>query len=223
MKFQGYGETQPLVVSERLAQRTDNIFQPGDTLTEAYIKALPNNEQQEIANQLNRRTEFKVLEGPTTIIIRRDIIERAIEGPNRKSQPRTSVQTPVTDSISDMSTLHGKSAEEIAGLPILQFGRRSLDLGTVKRGDKPTFTYTFTNEGKVPAQIMLIQACECTSVEHDNSTVYAPGDSGTITVTFDSTTKDAPETLGIDIFLEQSDANGRPVIELVEYSFEIEE
>jgi len=223
VKFRGYGETQPLVVSERLAQRTDNIFQAGDTLTEQYIKALPSNEQREIANQLNRRTEFKVLEGPTTIIIRRDIIERAIEGPDRKSQPRTGIQRPVTDSISDMSTLHGKSAEEIAGLPILQFDRRSIDLGTVQRGDKPTFTYTFTNEGKVPAQIMLIQACECTSVDHDDTIVYAPGESGTITVTFDSTTKDAPETLGIDIFLEQSDANDRPVIELVEYSFEIAE
>jgi len=226
VKFQGYGETQPVVVSPRLSERTGNIFQPGDTLTETYIRALPDNEQQEIANQLNRRTEFKVLEGPTTIIIRRDIIERAIEGPDRKSLPRTgsgSRQTPATDSISEMSTLHGMSAAEVAALPILQFNRRTLDLGTVKRGDQPTFTYTFTNVGKVPAQIMLIQACECTSVEHDNSIVYGPGESGTITVTFDSTTKTEPETLGIDIFLEQSDANGRPVIELVEYSFSIEE
>ncbi|MBB4079931.1 peptidoglycan-associated lipoprotein [Lewinella aquimaris] len=214
VKFEGYGETVPLVVSERLAGRT-GIFQPGDTLSEAYINALPNNEQREIAHQLNRRTEFKVLEGPTTIIIRRDIIERAIEGPDRNTEPR--------DSISPKSTLHGKSKAEIDGLPILQFDRREIDLGKVKQGEKRTFTYTFVNEGKVPAQIMLIQACECTTIEHDNSNVYAPGDRGTLQVTFDSASKEEAETIGIDIFLEQSDRNGRPVIELVEYSFDIEE
>ena len=216
-----------MVISERLAQRTG--FTEGDTLTEAYVKALPGQAQQDLANQLNRRTEFKVLEGPTTIIIRRDIIERAIEGPDRQSLPQeapgqgAAPVTPVQDTISDMSTLYGKSPEEIAGLPVLQFEQRSLDLGAVKQGDKRTFTYTFTNTGRVAGQIMLIQACECTSVEHDNSIVYAPGDSGILTVTFDSESKSDPETLGIDVFLEQSDANGRPVIELVEYSFEIEE
>ncbi|MCP9235009.1 OmpA family protein [Lewinella sp. JB7] len=214
IKFRGYGETVPLVVSERLAGRT-GIFQAGDTLSEAYINALPNNEQREVAHQLNRRTEFKVLEGPTTIIIRRDIIERAIEGPDRNAEPR--------DSISPKSTLHGKSPSEIDGLPILQFDRREIDLGVVKKGDTRSFTYTFVNEGRVPAQIMLIQACECTTVTHDNSIVYQPGDRGTLEVVFDSSSKDEAETIGIDIFLEQSDRNGRPVIELVEYHFDIQQ
>lgn len=219
VKFQGYGETQPVIVSGRLAQRS-GIFSIGDTLTEAYVKALPSQQQQDLANQLNRRTEFKVLEGPTTIIIRRDIIERAIKGPDRQSSPGV---TPTTDTISEMSTLHGMSPEEIAGLPILQFDKRKLDLGSVKRGERRTFSYTFTNEGKVAAKIMLIQACECTTIDHDNSKVYGPGEQGTLNVTFDSETKDAPETIGIDIFLEQSTPNGRPVIEMVEYNFSIGE
>ncbi|PPK85499.1 peptidoglycan-associated lipoprotein [Neolewinella xylanilytica] len=226
IKFQGYGETQPQVISERLAQRT-GAFDQGDTLTEAYINALPSNELKELAHQLNRRTEFKVLEGPTEIIIRRDIIERAIEGPQRNAEPQgdEGPQGAIypLDSISDMSTLYGKPAEEVRELPILVFDRRQVDLGSVTKGDKPTFTYEFTNRGEVPAQIMLIQACECTTVEHDNSKVYGPGERGSIQVTFDSTEKEAPETLGIDIFLEQSDKDGRPVIELVEYSFEIGE
>ena len=217
IKFQGYGETQPIVVSERLAERTDSIFAPGDTLSVAYINALPGNEQKEIAHQLNRRTEFKVLEGPTSIIIRRDIIERAIEGPDRNSLPQDTIPA-----ISPMSTLYGKPAEEIAALPILQFDQRNLELGTVKQGEKKSFTYTFTNVGQVPAQIMLIQACDCTIVTHDNTTIYQPGDSGTLEVTFDSTTKDAPEIIGIDIFLEQTHpVTDRPVTELVEYSFSI--
>ena len=227
IKFQGYGETQPIVVSQRLMERTDSVFQAGDTLTEAYVRALPTPAQRDLANQLNRRTEFKVLEGPTTIIIRRDIIERAIEGPDRDSQPtepRGGAAVFPLDSISPMSTLYGKSAEEVAGLPILTFDRRTIDLGTVRQGSKETFSYTFTNRGQVPAKIMLIQACECTEIEHDNSRVYQPGESGTLNVTFDSTTKEAAEIIGIDIFLEQSHPiTERPVIELVEYSFDITE
>ena len=224
VKFQGYGEQRPVVVSARLAERTGSIFTEGDTLTETYVRALPTRAQQDVANQINRRTEFKVLEGPTTIIIRRDIIERAIEGPDRGARPLQSAPTgQLTDSISEMSTLYGKSAEEIAGLPVFQFEARRVVLGPVKRGEQRAFTFTFTNRGQVPGQIMLIQACECTTVEHDDSKVYAPGESGTLRVTFDSESKDAPETLGIDIFLEQSDANGRPINEMVEYSFTIEE
>ena len=228
IKFQGYGETQPIVVSPRLVERTGGIFAAGDTLTEAYVRALPTAAQRDLANQLNRRTEFKVLEGPTTIIIRRDIIERAIEGPERNSEPMEpegggAAVFPL-DSISPMSTLYGKPAEEVAGLPILTFDRRKIDLGTVTKGDKETFSYTFTNRGQVPAKIMLIQACECTTIEHDNSKVYAPGERGTLRVTFDSASKDAAEIIGIDIFLEQSHpVTERPVIELVEYSFAIEE
>ncbi len=220
IKFQGYGETVPTVISPRLAERTA-IFQAGDTLSVAYINALPDDQEREIAHQLNRRTEFKVLEGPTTIIIRRDIIERAIEGPDRNSEPRSSLSP--ADSIHPMSTLHGKSAEEISGLPVLQFDKRTLDLGAVEQGKQESFTYSFTNVGQVPAQIMLIQACECTTVSHDNSKIYAPGEGGTLEVVFDSSSKTEAETIGIDIFLEQSDANGRPVIELVEYRFAIAE
>ncbi|NJB86235.1 peptidoglycan-associated lipoprotein [Lewinella marina] len=223
IKFAGYGETQPLQVSERLAMRTGGVFSAGDVLTPEYIDALPTNEQRELAHQLNRRTEFKVLEGPTEIIIRRDVIERVIDGSDRNAQPRDGGAAAAREPISPMSSLHGKPAAEIAGLPILTFDRRSVDLGPVRQGEKKEFTYTFTNRGEVPAKVMLIQACDCTTVSHDDSRVYQPGDSGTIQVTFDSTEKEAAETLGIDIFLEQSHPTGQPVTEMIEYRFDIVE
>lgn len=223
IKFAGYGETQPLVVGERLAQRTNGVFAVGDTLSEPYINALPTEELKELAHQLNRRTEFKVLEGPTEIIIRRDVIERVIDGANRNTQPGASGRETPGDSISPMSSLHGKPAGEVAGLPVLVFERRSIDLGAVRQGEKRDFEYTFTNRGQVPAKVMLIQACDCTTVQHDDSKVYQPGESGTISVTFDSADKTEAETLGIDIFLEQSHPNGRPVTEMIEYRFAIAE
>ena len=55
----GYGETTPKVVTRKMATKY-SFMHEGDVLTEAYILALPE-EQQEICNAENRRTEFRVL------------------------------------------------------------------------------------------------------------------------------------------------------------------
>ena len=56
----GYGESLPRTITRKQA-REYPMFKEGDVLTEEYILALPP-EQQEIANALNRRTEFRVLD-----------------------------------------------------------------------------------------------------------------------------------------------------------------
>ena len=55
----GYGESRPKTITKKIAKQY-SFFKEGDILTEEYILALPE-EQQEIANQINRRTEFQVL------------------------------------------------------------------------------------------------------------------------------------------------------------------
>lgn len=55
----GYGKQKPKVIRKRLTE-TYPWLKEGDVLTEDFIKNL-NKEQQEICNQLNRRTEFTVL------------------------------------------------------------------------------------------------------------------------------------------------------------------
>jgi peptidoglycan-associated lipoprotein len=56
----GYGESTPKVVDAIIAG--DNKFLPiGTILSEQFINSLPNDEQKEIAHQINRRTEFKVV------------------------------------------------------------------------------------------------------------------------------------------------------------------
>lgn len=55
----GYGETQPKSVERKLSEQ-HQFLKEGDVLTEEFVRALPE-EQQEICNQLNRRTEFRVL------------------------------------------------------------------------------------------------------------------------------------------------------------------
>ena len=55
----GYGETWPKTITRKLAQQYD-FLKRGDELTEEFISKLTP-EQQEIANSINRRTEFRVL------------------------------------------------------------------------------------------------------------------------------------------------------------------
>lgn len=55
----GYGKSQPKLVTKSIAKKYD-FLNEGDLLTEEFILALPL-EQQEITDQINRRTEFKVL------------------------------------------------------------------------------------------------------------------------------------------------------------------
>ena len=59
LKAQGYGETQPVVVDEFLAEQY-NFLKDGDILNEEFVQKL-NKKNQEIAYSINRRTEFKVL------------------------------------------------------------------------------------------------------------------------------------------------------------------
>ncbi len=56
----GMGESEPFVIPENYKGYGAGEFPVGARLTEAYIKSL-SAEKQEIANQINRRTDFKVL------------------------------------------------------------------------------------------------------------------------------------------------------------------
>ena len=55
----GYGESTPKTVTKKMAEKYDFLTE-GTQLTEEFIKSLPDT-QQEICNQLNRRTEFRVI------------------------------------------------------------------------------------------------------------------------------------------------------------------
>ena len=56
----GYGKMKPKTIKRKLTE-TYPWLKEGDVLTEEFIRALDDEEKQEICNQLNRRTEFIVL------------------------------------------------------------------------------------------------------------------------------------------------------------------
>ena len=56
----GYGETKPVVADKALHDKY-SFIPVGQELNEAFISELKQTDQQDICNQINRRTEFKVL------------------------------------------------------------------------------------------------------------------------------------------------------------------
>ena len=56
----GYGESTPKVVDDAIASQ-NSFLKSGTSLSEQYINTLASEEQKEIAHQINRRTEFRVL------------------------------------------------------------------------------------------------------------------------------------------------------------------
>jgi peptidoglycan-associated lipoprotein len=60
LSAKGYGESAPKIVDASMASQNP-FLKAGTALTEQYINTLANEEQKEIAHQINRRTEFRVL------------------------------------------------------------------------------------------------------------------------------------------------------------------
>ena len=59
LQFQGYGKSRPKVITKRLAREFPQ-FPEGTMLDENFIETL-SEEDQAVADQINRRTEFQVL------------------------------------------------------------------------------------------------------------------------------------------------------------------
>lgn len=192
----GYGESQPQTVNARAAALAD-FLNEGDVLTPEFIDALETEAQKEIAFELNRRTEFKILEGPTTITIKR--IQKKETG---KAAP-------------DRGSLPG-------GKPEMKFVKDFVDLGQVRKGEQKPYTFVFYNAGDAPFTIDLISVCDCTKIVNDlTGETFGPGEKGRLEIIFDSSEKDESEVIDIDIFLAESDEKGNPMIKTVQYKFEL--
>jgi len=197
IEAKGYGETRPQTVNARKADDYD-FLEEGDVLTEGFIDSLETEEQREIAHSLNRRTEFKILEGPTTITIERIKKKESVkEGADRGSLPA-------------------------AKGPEMKFVQEFVDFGEVKKGEKRSHTYVFYNAGDEPFTIDLISACDCTEIVDDPSgETFEPGEKGRLGIVFDSSEKEESETIDIDVFLQENDERGNPMIVTVQYAFKL--
>jgi len=60
LSAKGYGESNPKIVDAEIVAQS-SFLRAGAVLSESYINTLANEEQKEVAHQINRRTEFRVL------------------------------------------------------------------------------------------------------------------------------------------------------------------
>lgn len=98
--------------------------------------------------------------------------------------------------------------------------KKLIDLGLVKKGEKRSMVFEFTNTSGAPAQIDIVDACDCTKVEFPRSPI-APSQKGRLDVTFDSKDKDADETIDVRLIFLNTDAVGNPRIELIQYKYQL--
>lgn len=104
--------------------------------------------------------------------------------------------------------------------PFVNWDKKLVELGPVKKGETRTMFFEFTNPGPEIVQLEAISACDCTTVEYPRGPI-APGQKGRLDVIFDSKDKDAAETIDIDLIFKNTDVAGIPRIERVSYHFEL--
>jgi len=108
-----------------------------------------------------------------------------------------------------------------ASQAFVTWDKKLVSLGKVKKGEKRSLFFELTNTSGQEILIDIVDACECTKVDFPRSPI-AQGGKGRFDVVFDSTEKDADETIGITIVFRETDPAGNPRIESVEYKFELE-
>ena len=95
---------------------------------------------------------------------------------------------------------------------------KKIEFGNIKTGDKPSFTYEFTNTGDMPLDIDLVSGCDCTELDWTRKTVN-PGEKGFVSAIFNSTKAESedhkkPLKKTVDIILKQTHPkSGYPLVE----------
>lgn len=116
-------------------------------------------------HRVNRRTEFKILEGPQSIEIRKEIKKSDLpEGGGAQS-----------------FNLREPS-------PKIEILENNIDLGELKKGEKRELSFTIKNVGNANLEIEIITTCHCTTLDWSKEPL-APGETTVIKATYDSGAK----------------------------------
>ncbi len=114
----------------------------------------------------------------------------------------------------------GLYAQKVEGIS-MTFKNEHLDIGKIKKGEKRTFDFEFTNTGTEDLRIAIVSGCDCTTLDWPRRAIK-PGDSAMINVIFDSTEKEESETVDVDIYLKNLDPKtGEQYLKIVDYKFEL--
>ena len=131
MVARGMGETEPFVIPENYSGYGSESLESGVQLTEKYIKTL-SPEKQEIANQINRRTDFKVL--------RDDYVPAEGENASEDEGPTAGTDTKKEEGAKDPGAIYVLQGRESFGVVARKFNLNIVELKKLNgdlRGVRP--------------------------------------------------------------------------------------
>ncbi len=147
-------------------------------------------------HRYNRRTEFKIIAGPTSIKVKQERLEKSNgNGGIGAVQP----------------------TQNQKGTTKLVFEKDSYDLGELVQGEKRKLTFKFTNEGTEDVKIdFATGSCGCTVPDWPRKT-FKPGESGQIEVEYDSHDKEGLQENTVDVYLVNVDEKGYPMVYIAKF------
>ena len=126
------------------------------------------------------------------------------ESAAKKINSSASVETTQASSLKSSSDSEG---------PVMTFNKTTHDFGTINEGDKVTTEFSFTNTGN--SDLIIVDArgsCGCTVPKYPKNTAIKPGQSETITVSFDSNNK--PGMQQKSVTLSANTSSGREMLRI---------
>jgi Protein of unknown function (DUF1573) len=111
-------------------------------------------------------------------------------------------------------------------MPVMTFETKTHQFGKVKIGEKPIFTYIFTNTGNKPLNILMVSGCDCSDLDWSRETIEPKG-KGFLKLTFNTLRLEKEEYARplkkyIDIVLKEQYPNkDYPIAESLTFEIEI--
>ncbi len=103
----------------------------------------------------------------------------------------------------------------------ITFEKEHHQLGDVVKGEKKTFKYNFENTGTDVIEIEIVSGCDCTTLDWTRGPIKV-GEKGSIDVIFDSTEKEASETVDVDLYLKNiNPKSDSPYLFVLDYTFNL--
>ncbi len=162
-------------------------------------------------HQLNRRTEFKILSGPTSIITERIVKREKKTTPNSGKQSVRSLffwEDNAAGSGSTSATLGNPADKEI------KFKEERISYGTVREGAMVEATFVFENIGTRALEIKRVNACECMNITWPKVQIL-PGESASINIIFNTLSFSGDVEKELDVLFKTLDENGYPLLKQV--------
>ncbi len=152
-------------------------------------------------HRFNRRTEFKIIEGPRTIEIKKEVLKGSPRGGASRNNDggARNIQLPfLWDRIQiDSELLYAQ----------IKLDESFHDFGMIKKGEIKKHTFHFTNVGSVDLKILIVTGPSETTTIKWPKEVIKPKHRGKIEVTYDSSDEYGEDEVTIHIV-----ANSNPVI-----------